>query len=65
MSYMPSFDRKTRAHLLSLLVLPVVGVVSNSGQKLQEAVECVAVACWEQVDQQLSDSLLLVRITEH
>lgn len=45
-----------------MFVLPVVGVVSNVGQKLQEAVESVAVACWEQVDQQLSGVLLLIWI---
>lgn len=47
-------------HLLTVFVLPVVGVVSHGGQKLQEAVESITVACWEQVDQQLSDVVLLI-----
>lgn len=50
------------AHLLSLFVLLVVGVVGHSRQELQEAVERVAVACWEHVDQQLCDMLLLICI---
>lgn len=42
---------KSKAHLLSVFVLLVVGVVGHGRQELQEAVECVAVACWEHVDQ--------------
>lgn len=45
---------------MPVFVLPVVGVVGHGGQKLQEAVEGVTVACWEQVDQKLSDILLLI-----
>lgn len=51
---------KIGAHLMSVFVLPVVGVVGHGGQKLQEAVEGVAVARWEQVDQKLGDILLLI-----
>lgn len=39
------------AHLLPVFVQPVMGVVGHGGQKLQEAVESIAVACREQVDQ--------------
>lgn len=42
---------KSKAHLLSLFVLLVMGVVGHGRQELQEAVERVAVACWEHVDQ--------------
>lgn len=42
---------KSEAHLLSIFVLLVMGVVGHGRQELQEAVERVAVACWEQVDQ--------------
>lgn len=42
---------KSKAHLLSVFVLLVVGVVGHDRQELQEAVERVAVACWEHVDQ--------------
>lgn len=42
---------QTGAHLLPVFVQPVVGVVGHGGQKLQEAVESITVACWEQVDQ--------------
>lgn len=45
---------------MPVFVLPVVGVVGHGGQKLQEAVEGVTVARWEQVDQKLSDILLLI-----
>lgn len=39
------------AHLLPFFIQPVIGMVSHGGQKLQEAVESIAVARWEQVDQ--------------
>lgn len=39
-----------------------MSVVRHGGQKLQEAVERVTVACWEQVDQQLSNILLLITV---
>lgn len=42
---------KSEAHLLSVFVLLVMGVVGHGRQELQEAVERVTVACWEQVDQ--------------
>lgn len=42
---------KPGAHLLPVFVQPVMGVVGHGGQKLQEAVESITVACWEQVDQ--------------
>lgn len=42
---------QTGAHLLPVFVQPVVGMVGHGGQKLQEAVESITVACWEQVDQ--------------
>lgn len=48
------------AHLLPVFVQPVGGVVCHSVEELQEAVEGVAVACWEQVDQELGDAVLLV-----
>lgn len=53
---------KSEAHLLSVFVLLVMGVVSHGRQELQEAVERVTVACWEQVDQQLCNMLLLICI---
>lgn len=50
------------AHLLSVFVVPVVGMGGHGGQELQEAVKSVAVARREQVDQKLSDTLQLVRV---
>lgn len=49
-------------YLASFFVLPVVGVVGHGGQELQQAVQSIAVACWEQVDQKLGDTLLLLRL---
>lgn len=54
-----SIGQNWGAHLLSVFVQLVMGVVSHGRQELQEAVERVTVACWEQVDQQLRDVLLL------
>lgn len=39
------------AHLLPVFVQSVMGVVGHGGQKLQEAVESITVACRQQVDQ--------------
>lgn len=47
-------------HLLPIFVLSVVGMISYNGQELQEAVQSVTVACWEQVHQKLSHTLLLI-----
>lgn len=38
------------SNLLSVFVLLGVGVGGHSGQELQQAMECVTVARWEQVD---------------
>lgn len=48
------------SHLLTIFALPVVGTVSHCVQKLQQAMKCVTVARWEQVDQELSGNLLFV-----
>lgn len=45
------YNQEVKTNLLSVFVQLVMGVVSYGRQELQEAVESVTVACWEQVDQ--------------
>ena len=47
-------------HLLSILEVRVVGVGRHGGEELDEAVQRVTVARWEEIDQQLGGTQLFL-----